>query len=445
MKSIRFFVIGLVLCIAAIVTEAASWKGGEGNWSSDNWYDSEPTANDSAVIWNGTAAITETGEICKSLQLGGASNFNGHVAISSGSLEVVNTMQIGPVGYGTVNMTGGLLKVNTIVLSQDRYNPSSITISGDAEIQSYYFKVGWPGIGYVTQNGGTITTNELALTNSNDRVFKGEGYYTMNSGTLNAGAVYVGIYKGEFKVTNPGVTINITDGFDIRYDGTFLAPSGTVLHLKGAKFACQKLASSEIPDLANLTLSIEPRGGYESKLEALGADPGAIPSVLTDNFAFDTITIESGTCLRLINNMDNNRSVAANDVAVTRQLKLSNGSTLFLNGINMYCQDWVPNCGSVDWNDYGKLYVLNASYDMMINTDLSEIPADGQSECEISTVLSDRGAPICNANIRFNTNKGTFVGGNNPSAFWARTDAGGRANGFRMVPWRMEFSFHDRI
>jgi hypothetical protein len=436
MKSLKIYTVISVICLAAVSAEADNysyWQGGPGGWSGPgSWSGGEPTTDTFAIVTYGTVPVTDSGEICKKLQLGMNGIGSATLLISSGSLEVTEYLFVGQLTDGSVNLSGGLLKAKTVAISSHKNTnpPSTFFISGNAELQSQYLEVGYPGVGSLTQNGGTITTNELALTNKNNYPYEEiahEGYYTLNAGTLHAGAVYVGIQKGEFKITNPGVTINISDLFNVRYDGVFIAPAGTTLHLKGAKFLIEKLASSEIPDLANLTLSIEKRGGYESTLEALGADRGPTASVLTDNFALDTITVEPGTNLRLINTMDNNRDETASDVAVVRQLNLGNGSTLFLNNNKMYCQDWTHDCSTVDWGGNGCLYVLTASYQMTIGSSESEISADGQSECEISAVLSDRNVPICNANVRFNTDKGSFVGGSNPTAFWARTDAGGRA------------------
>lgn len=429
MKSIKRCIVLSVLLMTVISAYATSWNGTGTNWSdSFGWDSGEPTADVSAVIWNGTVTVTESGEICKSLQLaGGASNFHGHVIITSGSLEVVNTMQIGPVGYGTVNMTDGLLKAKTIVLSQDRYNPSYIDISGNAEIQCYHFEVGWPGVGYVTQNGGTITTNELALTNYNDNS-KGEGYYTLSAGTLNVGAVHVGIIKGKFEVTNPGVTVNVTDGFDIYPNGMLTVPNGTVLHLKGAKFSCRKTDSSQIPDLANLTLSYESGDdASECSLEAAGMDRGANAGVLVDNFAVAAVSIEPGINVRLINLVDNNTSDPVADAACAQQLVLCENSQLVLGNLNMYCQDWTNTCGTVDWRGTGRLYVLNAMYNMTMSANPSEIANDGVTESTISTTLTDRGTPLCNAYVCFRTDKGTLIADNTGTVVWTKTDAAGKA------------------
>jgi hypothetical protein len=428
----RYIVIASMVWLSVIPFAAAQttyWTGTGTGWSgAGSWSSGEPTASIRAGVNFGTATVTDPGEICKSLQLGGgAGNWNGNLAMSSGSLDIISQLTVGYVGTGTATLTGGLLKAATIVISVFNNTPCSMDVSGNAEVQCQYLEVGWPGKGYLTQSGGTITTNELALTNNNDDM-RGEAYYTLNGGTLNVGAVYVGIIKGEFKVTNTGATINITDGFDIRPNGTLIAPAGTILHLKGAKFSCKKTVSSEIPDLANLTLSFESAGGRESRLEAAGMDRGANPSVLTDNFAVDTVTLEPGVVLRLINEVGNNPpNPVVSDVAVTRQLNLGDGSTLILGGVKMYCQDWTNTCGTVDWRNGGRLYVLNASYDMTMTASPSEIGADGQSESEISTVLTDRGVPICNAYVRFNTDKGTLIAEGTGGTVWAKTDAGGRA------------------
>ena len=411
MKRFSIFASIVWLTVIPLATaEASSWKGGEGNWSSTNWYDGEPTASDSAVIWNGTATITDNGEICKSLQLaGGASNFHGHVVISSGSLEVVAAMNIGPVGYGTVNMTGGLLKANTIVLSLDRYNPSTIDISGNAEIQCKYLEVGWPGKGYLTQNGGTITTNELALTNYNDDM-RGEGYYTLNGGTLNAGAVYVGIIKGEWKITNPGVNVYIHDGLDLRPGGTLSIPAGTFFHMndhaipptRTGDFRINKTNPEGIEDLVNLTLSFDGTVPASSgEIEVAGKDLGDSPEGFQNNFVLGGLYLGPNARVSLVNLVDNQPEWNGAEALYVKHIRLAQGAVLDCSCYHVYYET-IENVGGM----------INKGVDcdkIDIWADPEEIPSDGKSQSQIfaKLILNKLSAP--GKVVTFTTDKGKFL------------------------------------
>ncbi|MBN1942595.1 MAG: PEP-CTERM sorting domain-containing protein [Phycisphaerae bacterium] len=92
--------------------------------------------------------------------------------------------------------------------------------------------------------------------------------------------------------------------------------------------------------MSNLTLIFE--CGLESvaALEVAGEDRGVGYAGFFENFALDTLQIgseEADACLQLIDAFDNQLDWDGDEVLYVENLILNEGSTLDLNGLNVYC------------------------------------------------------------------------------------------------------------
>ncbi len=144
-----------------------SWQASSGDWSSSvNWSGSiVPTSSDTAYVANGGAAsITQSGETCTTLLLGGS--LGGSVQMFAGGLSA-NVVCTGSNGTGAFVQTGGSSAIaSNLFLGCAGSDSGSYSLAGGSQLTvavpngfggTQY--VGYSGVGSFVQTGGTNTTN----------------------------------------------------------------------------------------------------------------------------------------------------------------------------------------------------------------------------------------------------------------------------------------------
>jgi T5SS/PEP-CTERM-associated repeat protein len=166
-------VVILVLNLGTGEAKAANfyWPAITGDWSTpDNWGGIEPTSSDGAIIANeGTATITQTGEVCNGLEIGDAhTGMSGMVLMTAGSLDTNWTM-VGISSPGVFDQSGGIHSVGYDLCIGCFNSSGTYNLSGNAQLSVNQcefigdYQGSSYGIGEFKQSGGMNTTPYLCI------------------------------------------------------------------------------------------------------------------------------------------------------------------------------------------------------------------------------------------------------------------------------------------
>src|SRR5271165_4548245 len=115
--SVGFLLTAATLGIPEAWGANLTWQASSGDWSiASNWGGTLPTGIDAAYLMNGgTATVTQLGETCVTLSLGGNSAGSGTVLMTAGtgSLAMTGYEYIGDSGIGNFTQSGGTNSVTS--------------------------------------------------------------------------------------------------------------------------------------------------------------------------------------------------------------------------------------------------------------------------------------------------------------------------------------------
>lgn len=233
--------------LAPLPAHAASktWVGGTSTWNNAAaWSPSgQPAANDGAYIYQGGASVTYSNTTNPSAVLGSMRINAPGGATFSQAQHALNTAEllVGDDAAGTVIQSGGTLNVTGptgLTLGQGATGSGTYAVSGSAVLTvTGQINVGDTGTGSFSQSGGQVTVSNLGTfpgalslgSNPGSR-----GTYSIFSGTLSTGAVYVAPYGGTATFTQSGGTVNLSDELGVGNidDGT-IGGKADVQHTAG--------------------------------------------------------------------------------------------------------------------------------------------------------------------------------------------------------------------
>jgi len=213
MKPMIVCLMAVVVLLAANFAQAGDtyWQNpGTGNWSTDsNWTSGEPNSGDDASINNGgTAQITApSDEFCRYLYLGHGPGDSGTVDMSGGSLRVTSDLEVGILGTGTLNISGGgAVGTDKGCIGYFSGSTGAVRVRGAGSewTNSDCLDVGYYGTGTLNITGGGAVTNDW-------------GYIGYNSGSTGAvrveGTGSMWTNTADFCVGRSGTgTLDITAG-----------------------------------------------------------------------------------------------------------------------------------------------------------------------------------------------------------------------------------------
>jgi autotransporter-associated beta strand protein len=263
-RSARLLLTGAILVLGTSLTQAAEcyWNTVSGNWSAIGcWGGGEPTSADNAYIINGgTAIITQMGEVCGSLGLGGNMNMPdygaGTIDMDSGSLTIYNDLYLGYAWYPSfaffnLSGTGQLSATNEYIGSdgQGKFTQTGGTNSVSGSLQFGYLLSGWGGT--YTLKGGTLAVNQFNLGGSGNGRF--EWFYKgLTATTLNLGSS--GTLAMGFDFDAPSLASGNAYGV-----GTISGLSSGTLEITNGATATQ--SNGIVASIANLTIGTTTGGG----------------------------------------------------------------------------------------------------------------------------------------------------------------------------------------
>ena len=310
--------------------------------------------NTNATLWvNGTGGTW---------MLNGGTILGGTVVATNGASLVVN-------GSGTLDgvVLNGNLDVGSTYAYPNLDVTNGLTLNGTMRIGNatnyYYGAVTFRGSqtfgGNATVAMGSSTCNALRVgqagttltlgTNVNVRGQNGTiGYSSCWGGPVNVGLLDYGLISADVSGGNLQVVgQNLATEASLYAVANATVSWGGNLQLDGLQtISSQPGGNNQVGgNLLGATINVDqylPQGALvlssgNHLLEAMSADVGNIPLCYTKNFCYGMMVLQSGAHVTLVNQSTNSPGASAECVYVN-SFQLSSGSSLNLNGINLYAR-----------------------------------------------------------------------------------------------------------
>ncbi len=220
-------------------------------------------------------------------------------------------------------------------------------LSGTGVLQAPEERVGMQGIGEFRQTGGTNTvSNELTI----GWRPSGSGTYSISAGSLEAHTLLVGT-EGQGALNIQGLAANVSVSSQCVFGphSSLTAVPGAAIHMTGAEFVNESTDSAALAGLKNLKLIFEGGTPDTDPFEVAGKDKGGTWEAFHDNFTHGTVQLGAGDVghVQLVDDYDNQSDTqAVGEALYVRNLTVGPGSSLNLNGLDVYCLSFTNN-GSV--------------------------------------------------------------------------------------------------
>jgi probable HAF family extracellular repeat protein/autotransporter-associated beta strand protein len=210
---------------AASQAATFSWKVASGNWSVASNWGGIPTNNYYALIVNGGSSnITQTGETCGTLSLGGSAG-SGTIQMTAGSLATTAALYVGDSGVGSFMQSGGTNLTANLGVGENVGGTGMYSLSGSGQLFSSSVElIGVFGTGSFTQSGGSNHVGFLYVGSDVSSTYNLSG-----SGWLYTNYQYI---RSSGSFSQSGGTNNATAAFTV--DGP--AGDGSTYNLSGSGF-----------------------------------------------------------------------------------------------------------------------------------------------------------------------------------------------------------------
>jgi len=198
--------------------------------------------------------------------------------------------------------------------------------------------------GVTIHDGGTVDLGWGTMNASG-------GTTSLAAGTLAAGTLAVGADgSGTFAVTSAAAQVSVSERLLLGPQATLTAEPGTTVHMTGSAFENEGTDPSAMAGLANMELVFEGGDGTVDPFEVAGADLGPFMSGFHNNFALGALTIGGSAPghVQLVDAFDNQWDGDGNEALYVVTITLRPGSSLNLNGLNLYYRYFTDEGGSVD-------------------------------------------------------------------------------------------------
>ena len=356
MKEIKVFLSLIVLTLISVNSYAATdtrWFGNGENWSNtDFWVGGlEPTSEHSCQI-DGTVVVSLADEVVgKGFYVGRYSGDDSTVQIISGDLTVSDSVQTAFIGYsgkGTLEILDGTFEATALtILGNSSSGEGFLNIDGGSVILDG-LRLGERGFGTVTQTDGTVDADGVDY-----GTYDGSGgIYQISGGTLLSSWFKLGPNRfrtvdATFNILGHNADITFTSDFSFYSpNSVFTAAAGSKIKMQGqyADFINEMNAANQenVLGLKNLTMEFSDNSTTTyNTYEVASVDLGAsVSGYCGGNFALNTLSVGGDTPskVRLVDSFDNGNRGGGSECLYVRKLIVTDGSTLSLNGLNLYYQ-----------------------------------------------------------------------------------------------------------
>jgi len=259
-------------------------------------------------------------------------NSTGTYELAGGQL-LAEQERIGVGGTAVFAHTSGTNTVDTGLLVGYGPGGSGTYTLADGQVSADYERVGYQEAGWFYHDGGT---------NQAESVYVGDGEtgtYEISGGVLNVANLYVGVTAdGTFAIADAAAQISVSNLLWFGPHSTFSAVAGGTIHLTGSGLDNFNSDPNRLMGLEQATLVFEGGSAGVDSFEVAGRDMGAVAEGFSRNFVVDTLRIGGADVgmVQLVNYRDNQDGPEA---LYVRNLYISAGSYLDLNGLNLYYLD----------------------------------------------------------------------------------------------------------
>jgi len=167
-----------------------------------------------------------------------------------------------------------------------------------------------------------------------------DGTYSVQGGILAAGKTYIGAGgNGVFEIAAPSADIVVAKLLHFGARGSLVAALGSRIRMTGSRFENEATEPSNYSDMINLAMAFEGGDGVIDLFEVAGEDLGAATLGEADNFALGLLEVGGDTEIGqvcLVDLFDNQPAWEGTEAQYLRALAVRPGSTLYLNGIDVY-------------------------------------------------------------------------------------------------------------
>ncbi len=183
--------------------------------------------------------------------------------------------------------------------------------------------------------------------------------YTIFGGSLTVpvlevGKVYYSYQRGTLAILGADSEINVSQCLSFGAGSTFVAVPGSTIHITGptslpeqwsdrSTFENFSTDPAALSGMGNLTLIFEGGDEFVATFEVAGEDRGLGLGGFFENFVLDTLQIggEDVAQVRLVDWIDNQPDWGGSEALYVKNLIIGAGSTLDLNGLNIYYLNFI--------------------------------------------------------------------------------------------------------
>jgi RHS repeat-associated protein len=283
--------------------------------------------------WVLKGALIENGTITTS---GGAELIAGSSSNTLNSVTLNGTLDISQVSNAQATVEGGMLLNGTILIGN-----SSGSTYGALYFGTYNAAAGsLTGTGTVTMGASINNTFDDYSNLSGQQTLIVGPNITINASNGTVGGAFAGdvlVEEGTLNVFGQG-NLSIEHPLVLGQSGANtgvlnVSPSATVnFYTSGITGASTNFAAS---DAAGLIVFNGGSAGSPQYLEAMSQDLGDVSSGFNNNFDYGTITVTQAGYVRL-EDLSNNTGGTSAEAVYANALLVNTGSTLDLNGLNLY-------------------------------------------------------------------------------------------------------------
>jgi hypothetical protein len=210
---------------------------------------------------------------------------------TGGSFEAAGVVELGWGRSSTYHLLGGSFVAETLSIAGADHP-------------------GWPGSQSVFEvgAGGVLDVQTLRIAKQSDN-------------------------SGVFRILASSADITVTENVSI-YGGWQAVP-GSSVRMEGAGLDIRSTSASAVEGLANTSFVFDGAPGVAQLVEVASADLGDTPARAAIGFQIGSIAVQSGD-VRLVDNADNQRDGAGNEVLYLDSLRIDAGSSIDLAGKTIY-------------------------------------------------------------------------------------------------------------
>ena len=220
-------------------------------------------------------------------------------------------------------------------------------------VECYEAKVGYQGTGILEQAGGTLIVTGTMYVGVGSLAWPGNGTLNVGAGTLQAGTLYIGDFwsSAALNITHSAASITV-DNVTFGPQSALSAVTGGAIHVRCDSYPGLHIYSQDESAFADLqTVALIFDGATPLRrglLEVAGKDLGANAAGFANNFAFGSLVVGTAdpALVMLIDFNDNGNRYPTESMYV-HNISIGPGSTLDLNGLNLYYDGLCDNRGTV--------------------------------------------------------------------------------------------------